>query len=81
MLSAKSDCRIFKPTISQEQIDETASFLACWYNLQKLKVDWNFIVYIGVPTPSFKNTTPIFLAKPPLNVQTLQAPPPLPFFF
>ena len=25
--------------------------------------------------PPFKNTTPLFLAKPPLNLQTLQAPP------
>ena len=37
---SQSDCRIFKSTVSPEQIDETASV---WYvdtNSQKLKVDW-----------------------------------------
>ena len=28
---SQSDCRISKWTISPEQIDETVSFLACWY--------------------------------------------------
>ena len=29
---------------------------------------------IAVSTPSLKNTTPFFLANPPLNQQTVQAP-------
>ena len=33
-----------------------------------------FIVCIGVSTP-LKNTTSLFLAKPPLNCQTVQVPP------
>ena len=31
------DCRIFKSPISQEQIDETASFFACCYKFTKIK--------------------------------------------
>ena len=27
---SQSDCRVFKSTISLEQIDQTASFFACW---------------------------------------------------
>ena len=34
---SQSDCRIFKSTISPEQIDETASFFACWYKFTKIK--------------------------------------------
>ena len=38
------DCRIFKSTISLEQIDETASFfLHVDIDSQKLKVDWKFL--------------------------------------
>ena len=33
----QSDCRIFKSTISPEEIDETASFFACWYKFTKIK--------------------------------------------
>ena len=33
---------------------------------------------INSPPPPLKNTTPLFLAKPPLNLQTVQAPPPPP---
>ena len=29
--------------------------------------------------PSLKNSTPLFLAKPPLNQQTVPPPPPPPF--
>ena len=36
---SQPDCRIFKSTIFPEQIDETASFFACWH---KLKVDRRF---------------------------------------
>ena len=34
----QSDCRIFKSTISSEQIDKTASFFACWYKFTKNKL-------------------------------------------
>ena len=34
----QSDCRIFKSTISQEQIDEIAWFVAWWSNSWKLKI-------------------------------------------
>ena len=33
----------------------------------------NCIVCVGVSSP-LKNTTPVFFAKPPLNLQTVQAP-------
>ena len=36
---SQSDCRIYKSTISPEQIGETASFFACRYKFTKLKVD------------------------------------------
>ena len=51
------------------------------YSLKDLKMDISesknaaYIVGIGVSTP-LKNTIPLFLAKPPLNQQTVQAPPP-----
>ena len=49
--SLPSDSRIFKSTISPEQIDETASFLACWCKITKikcwLKVFWLSIVKNG----------------------------------
>ena len=32
-----SDCGIFKSNISPEQINETASFFACWYKFTKIK--------------------------------------------
>ena len=36
-----------------------------------------FIVWIGISPPPLKNTTPSFLpSPPPLNQQTVQAPPP-----
>ena len=37
---SQSDCRIFKSTISPEQIDETASFFTCWYKFTKVE-SWN----------------------------------------
>ena len=33
----QSDYRIFKSTISPEQIDETASFFAYWFKFTKIK--------------------------------------------
>ena len=39
---SQSDFRIFKSTISPKQINEKAWFFACWYKLQKLKVNRNF---------------------------------------
>ena len=36
---SQSNGRIFILTISPEQIDETASFFACYTNSQKLKVE------------------------------------------
>ena len=32
----QSECRIFKSTISPEQIDEPVYFLACWYKFTKI---------------------------------------------
>ena len=43
----QSDCRIFKSIISPEQINETASFLACWYKFTKLK-SWVKIFWFGM---------------------------------
>ena len=40
MFSAIQIVGFFQLSISPEQIDETASFLACFTNSQKLKVDW-----------------------------------------
>ena len=37
-----SDWRIFKSTISAEQVDEIASFFVCWYKLTKIK-SWSKI--------------------------------------
>ena len=37
-----SDCRIFKSSIASEQINETASFFACWDKFTKLKDVENF---------------------------------------
>ena len=34
---SQSDCSISKWTISPKQIDETASFWACWYKFTKIK--------------------------------------------
>ena len=39
MFSAIQIVGFFQSSISPEQIDETASFLACFTNSQKLKVD------------------------------------------
>ena len=49
---------------------------AVWKNLMLYQFDFNselFIVYIGVSTSPVKNTTPLFLTKLPLNLQTVQA--------
>ena len=40
-------CRIFKSVISQEQIDETASFFVCWYKFPKIK-SWFKISRLGM---------------------------------
>ena len=40
----------------------------------ELTQSYKTIVGIGVSTP-LKNTTLLFLSKPPLNQQTVQAPP------
>ena len=49
--SSQSDCRIFKSIISQEQTDETVSFLTCWCEFSKikswLKIFWLRIVQNG----------------------------------
>ena len=44
---SQTDGRIFKWSISPEQIDETASFLACWYKFTKIK-SWFEIFWLGV---------------------------------
>ena len=46
MLSAR-DRKIFKSTISSEQIDETALFSACWYKFTKNK-SWLKIFWLGM---------------------------------
>ena len=49
----QSECRIFKSTISPEQINEPVYFLACWYKFTKIiwkkkkKVDQIFLVECG----------------------------------
>ena len=42
-----SDCRISKSSISPEQIDETASYCACWYKFRKIK-SWLKIFWWGM---------------------------------
>ena len=44
---SQSDCRIFKSTVSPEQIVETASFLACWYKFTKIK-SWLKFFWLGM---------------------------------
>ena len=44
---SQSGCRIFKSFISSEQIDETASFLACGYKRKKVK-SWLKIFWSGM---------------------------------
>ena len=39
---SQSDYRIFKSTISPDQIDEIASFFACWYKFTEIK-SWSKI--------------------------------------
>ena len=43
----QSGCRIFKSSISSEQIDQTASFLACGYKHKKVK-SWLKIFWLGM---------------------------------
>ena len=49
---SQPDCRIFKSSISPEQIDETASFLACWYKFAKIK-SWLKIFWLGIVKNGF----------------------------
>ena len=53
-----SDCRVLKLFISLEQIDETASFLACWNKFAKiwtwLKVFWLGMVKNGCDQSAHK---------------------------
>ena len=49
---SQSGCRIFKSSISQEQIDETASFLACSYKLKKIK-SWLKTFWLGMVKNEF----------------------------
>ena len=44
---SQSDCRIFKSIIFPEEINETASFLACWYKFTKIK-SWSNIFCLVV---------------------------------
>ena len=45
---SQSDCsRIFKSIIFAEQIDETASFLACWYKFTKC-ISWSKLFWLVV---------------------------------
>ena len=41
---SQSDCRILRSIIYPKQIDETASFLVCWYKFTKIKSYWKFFV-------------------------------------
>ena len=42
---SQSDCRVFKSTISPEQIDEIASFFVWWYKFTKIRsYSKNFLV-------------------------------------
>ena len=44
---SQSNCRIFKSNISPEQIDETVSFFACWYNFMQIN-RWLKIFGVGM---------------------------------
>ena len=44
---SQSDCRIFKSTISPEQVDETASFFACWHKFTKIR-SWSKFFWLGM---------------------------------
>ena len=43
----QSDCRIFKSTISLEQIDKKTWFFACWYRFMEIK-SWLKNIEVGV---------------------------------
>ena len=45
--SSQSDCMIFKSVISQEQTDETVSFLTCWCKFSKIK-SWLKIFWLRI---------------------------------
>ena len=47
---SQADYRIFKSSVSPKQIDEAASFLACWYKCTKIK-SWLKFFYLDM----FKN--------------------------
>ena len=44
---SESDYRIFKSSVSPEQIDEAASFLVCWYKFTKIK-SWLKTFWLGI---------------------------------
>ena len=44
---SQSDCRIFKSNISPEKIDETVSFLACWYKFTIIK-SWLKVFWLSI---------------------------------
>ena len=43
----RSDCRIFKSTVSLEENDEKARFFACWYRFMEIK-SWSKSIVVGV---------------------------------
>ena len=43
----QSDCRIFKSTISLDQIDEKAKFFACWYKCREIE-SWLKSIGVGM---------------------------------
>ena len=53
---SQSDCRIFKSSISPEQIDETASFLSRWCKFTTIK-SWMKIFYLGMVKNGFDQSS------------------------
>ena len=43
----RSDCRIFKLTVSVEENDEKAWFFACWYRFMEIK-NWSKNIGVGI---------------------------------
>ena len=60
--------------MDQKEILLLLLFIGCLSLEQEPKIKKHHSVHWGL-NPPLKNTTPLFLAKPPLNQQTVQAPP------
>ena len=52
---SQSGCRIFKSSISSEQINETVLFLACWYKFKTINSWWNIFSWVWSKMGLIKN--------------------------